>query len=72
MSYRSPQPPLLNRNQPLYLPKGSVRAVLALLVIAPVFLLALASNIVLSGDQFVGLVTLVLTAYFVDKAAQGR
>jgi hypothetical protein len=57
----------LNPNEALGLPKGSVRAVLALLIVAPITFLAVTSNIHLSGDQFVGLSSLVLTAYFVQK-----
>jgi hypothetical protein len=60
----------MNPNQPLWLPKGSVRAILALALVIPVTALALTSGIKLNGDQFVGLVTLILTAYFVDKAAR--
>lgn len=58
-----------NKNQPLGLPVGSVRAILALLVISPITYLALKSGIVLSGDQFVGLASLVLLAYFAAKPA---
>ena len=58
----------MNPNQPLWLPKGSVRSLLALVIVVPVAVIALSSGIAISGDQFVGLVTLVLTAYFVDKA----
>lgn len=53
---------------PLGLPPGSIRGILAILVVAPVAALALNSGIQLSGDQFVGLATLVLSAYFIDKA----
>lgn len=59
---------ILNPNEPLGLPKGSIRSILALVIVAPVAALALTSGIQLSGDQFIGVVTLVLTAYFVDKA----
>jgi hypothetical protein len=57
----------INKNQPLGLPTGSVRAILALLVVAPIAVLALKSGITLSGDQFVGLASLVLLAYFANK-----
>lgn len=54
--------------QPLWLPKGSVRSLIALLIIAPVTVLALTSGIEMTADQFVGLVTLIIGAYFVQKA----
>lgn len=54
---------------PLFLPPGSVRAILALLVMVPVAVIALKSGVVLTGDQVVGLASLILTAYFVGKAA---
>lgn len=58
---------MLNPNEPLWLPRGSIRSILSLLIVIPVVVLALNSGIVLTGDQFVGLVSLVLTAYFVQK-----
>ena len=57
----------MNPNQPLWLPKGSIRAILALLLIVPVTVIALRSNIVLTGDQLIGVVMAVITAYFIDK-----
>lgn len=62
---------IFTKDQPLGLPQGSVRSILALVIVVPVAFLAVTSGIKLSGDQFVGVVTLVLTAYFVDKAASG-
>lgn len=59
---------LLQTKQALFLPVGSVRAIIALMIVAPITLLAIRSGIVLSGDQYVGLVSLVLTAYFVSSA----
>lgn len=58
---------MLNKNQPLGLPAGSVRAILALLVVSPIAWLALKSGITISADQFVGLASLVLLAYFANK-----
>lgn len=60
----------MNPNQPLWMPKGSVRAIIALLVIAPITVVALRSNIAFTGDQVIGIASLVLTAYFVQKAGQ--
>lgn len=59
----------MNPRQPLWMPQGSVRAVLALLIIVPVTVVAVRSNITFSADQLIGLASLVLTAYFVSKAA---
>jgi len=60
---------MLDNRQPLWLPRGSIRAIIALIVVAPVAILALTSNITLTGDQFVGLVSLIIGAYFVQKTA---
>lgn len=57
-----------NPRQPLGLPQGSVRAILALLVITPVTFISLKSGVTFTGDQVVGLAALVMTAYFVQKA----
>ena len=55
---------MLVKNQPLWMPTGSVRSILALLIVVPVTAVAVTSNIVLTGDQLVGLASLILTAYF--------
>jgi hypothetical protein len=60
-----------NNEEALGLPTGSVRAILALLIIAPVTFLALKSGVTLTGDQIVGLASLILTAYFVQKSKTG-
>lgn len=52
------------KGQPLGLPKGSVRAVLALVVVVPVAVISLKSGVQFTGDQVIGLVSLVLLAYF--------
>lgn len=57
------------RTQPLGLPPGSIRAILALLLIVPVTVVILRSNIVLTGDQLIGLASLILSAYFITKAS---
>jgi len=54
----------MNGNQPLWLPKGSVRAILALVIVVPIAVVALRSNIMFSADQVIGLASLVLLAYF--------
>jgi hypothetical protein len=60
---------MFNRNQPLGLPTGSVRAILALLIVAPIAAVILRSNITFTSDQVIGLASLVLSAYFIVKAA---
>jgi len=55
--------------QALGLPKGSVRAILALIVVVPFLIIALTSGLSITGDQFIGVLSLVLTAYFVQRAA---
>jgi hypothetical protein len=58
--------------QPLWLPAGSVRAVLALLIVVPLSIVVLRSGIQFSADQVIGLSTLVLSAYFIQKAATSK
>jgi hypothetical protein len=56
---------LLNPKQPLGLPQGSVRALLALgLVAAAIFGF---TQKMIPGDQFVQLVTMAAAFYFLDK-----
>lgn len=59
---------MFDRTQPLWLPKGSVRAILALVIVVPIAAVLLRSNIVFSADQAIGLASLILAAYFVQKA----
>lgn len=60
----------LSNNQPLWMPSGSVRAIIALLLVIPLAIIALRSGITLTGDQLIGVVGLVVTAYFVQKAGE--
>lgn len=60
-----------NPKQPLGLPTGSVRSILALLVVAPFAYLALKSGVQLTGDQVVGIISLVLLAYFNKSSTNG-
>ena len=60
----------MNGNQPLWLPKGSIRAILALVITVPIAIIVLRSAITFSADQVIGLASLVLTAYFVQKARE--
>lgn len=52
---------MFRSDQPLYLPKGSVRSILALAIVAAYFVGAVSEEIVL----------LVLGSYFVGRASQG-
>jgi len=61
---------MFDKNQPLWLPSGSVRAILALLIIIPIMFISLRSDVKLTGDQVMGFASLVLTAYFVAKASK--
>ena len=60
----------MNPNQPLWMPKGSIRAILALVITVPIAIIVLRSGITFSADQVIGLASLVLTAYFVQKARE--
>lgn len=60
---------MLNRNQPLGLPPGSVRAILGILIVLPFVYLSLKSGVALTGDQVIGVVMAVIAFYFIDKAA---
>lgn len=59
----------MNPREPLWLPRGSIRALLAFAVVLPLTVILLRSNISLSADQAVGLASLILSAYFIQKAA---
>lgn len=56
-----------NANQPLWLPPGSVRAILALVLVLAVVALAFAGRI--DAKEILPLASLVVGAYFVQKAA---
>lgn len=58
---------LLDKTQPLWLPQGSVRALLAFLIVTPIIFIATKSNVTLTGDQINGLITLVVGFYFISK-----
>lgn len=61
---------IFNPKQALGLPPGSIRAVLALLIVAPITVLALKSGVVLTGDQVIGFATAVVGYYFLTKPSQ--
>ena len=56
-----------NANQPLWLPPGSVRAILALVLVLAVVALAFAGRI--DAKEVLPLASLEVGAYFVQKAA---
>ena len=61
---------MLNPNEPLWLPPGSVRAIISLVLVVPLAVIFLRSAIVISADQAIGVVTIVLAAYFIQKGSQ--
>ena len=58
---------MLVKNQPLWMPKGSVRAILAIAVVVPFVAAAVALGYIDSVEK---LAEIVVVAYFVQKAAQ--
>lgn len=60
---------LLQPDQPLFLPKGSVRAILALIITVVVAYLIVKAAPSLTGEQVMTLAVLVLGAYFITKSA---
>ena len=62
---------MLNRNQPLGLPPGSVRAILSLLVIGVFAWVVVRSNIVIEAKDLNTIAILILGFYFIDKARRG-
>ena len=60
---------MFNPKEPLWLPPGSVRAIISLVLVVPLAVIFLRSAIVISADQAIGVVTIVLAAYFIQKSA---
>lgn len=58
----------MNPNQPLWLPPGSVRAVLALMLVGVLSYLAVTGQI--KAESFIGIVAAVVAFYFGTKAAR--
>lgn len=59
---------MFDPKQPLWLPVGSIRAIIALIVVVPLTVLALTSGVKLTSEQYVTIATLVLGFYFIGKA----
>lgn len=59
---------MLNPRQPLWLPAGSVRAILALLLVLAVIAMGFMGRI--DAKELLPLASLVVGAYFVNKASQ--
>lgn len=62
----------MNSRQPLWMPQGSVRAILALLIGVPIAIVVLRSNVTFTSDQVIGLASMVFPAYFILKAANAK
>ncbi len=60
----------MNSNEPLWLPRGSVRAILAILLVGVLCVLAL--NAQIDAAAFLGIVAAVVAFYFGTKAVQGK
>ena len=60
---------MFDKTQPLWLPKGSVQAILALFIVGAFVVVVLRSPIVFEGKDVLTVVTLVLGFYFIVKAA---
>jgi hypothetical protein len=59
-------------NQPLWLPQGSVRAIIAILLVLSFVWVVIRSNIVIEAKDLNTIVILVLGFYFIAKAATSR
>jgi hypothetical protein len=60
---------MFDKTQPLWLPKGSVQAILAIIVVLTFAYIAVRSAIVFEAKDVITIVTLVLGFYFIVKAA---
>jgi hypothetical protein len=63
---------MFDPKQPLWLPEGSIRAVIALLLVAAFVWVVIRSNIVIEAKDLNTIVILVLGFYFIAKAAVQR
>jgi tryptophan-rich sensory protein len=60
---------ILNPQEPLWLPPGSVRAIIAIILVAVFAVVAIRSAITIEAKDLVTIVILVLGFYFIAKAA---
>jgi fumarate reductase subunit D len=60
----------MNKNQPLYMPKGSVRAIITLVLVFTFSLLAAAGQV--STEALERILTLVVGFYFITKNTAPR
>ena len=58
----------MNPKEPLWLPRGSVRAILALMLVGVLSWLAITGKV--EAAAFITIVGVVVTFYFVSKASQ--
>ncbi len=61
---------IFQKDQPLGLPAGSVRAIMGLLIVVPFVFLALKSGVQFTGDQVIGVITGVIAFYFIQKSGE--
>jgi hypothetical protein len=59
----------MSRKEPLWLPPGSVRAIIALILVATFAVVVVRSGIVIEAKDLNTIVILVLGFYFIAKAA---
>jgi uncharacterized membrane protein len=63
---------MLDPKQPLWLPEGSVRAIIAILLVLAFVWVVIRSGIVIEAKDLNTIVILVLGFYFIAKAAAQR
>jgi hypothetical protein len=61
---------MLDPKEPLWLPPGSVRAIIAILLTVAFVLVVLRSSIVIEAKDLVTIVTLVVGFYFISQVAR--
>lgn len=59
----------MNPREPLWLPRGSVRSIISLLLVVAFIWVVLRSSIVIEAKDLNTIVTLVVGFYFISKAA---
>jgi Na+/H+ antiporter NhaD/arsenite permease-like protein len=62
----------MNGREPLWLPRGSIRALMGLLLVLAFVVVVLRSSIVIEAKDLNTIVTLVVGFYFIAKAAAQR
>lgn len=62
---------MFDKRQPLWMPPGSIRAIMALMIVGAFIAVVLRSSIVLEAKDLNTIATLVIGFYFIAKAAMG-